>query len=352
MTAVVGLDVGTSAVRAAQLTRGRRGAYVLDRIGQVALPPGALRDGEIMEPDTIASAIGLLWQRFGFKSRKVALGIANQQAVVRQVDVPYLPEAELRQSLRLQAQDYIPIPIEQAVLDIHIVESVQLPDGQRISRVLLVAAQRSMVEGFIDVVRRVRLEPVGLDLNAFAMLRALADDPLLEGDRSELLADVGAAVTNLVIHRGGLPLFVRILPSGGSLITEMLMDRLGMTPDEAEAAKATIGIPADYLDTLSDDTARLIAEGAGRLVQDVRSSLDYYQGQEGSLPVGRAVLTGGVSLLPNFRERLAEGLGVPVELAHPIERLRVGKVGLGPEQLDRAEPFLAVAVGLARGFAA
>ncbi len=352
MTAIVGLDLGTSAVRAAQLNVGRRGPYTLDRIGQIPLPPGAMRYGEITEPDTIASAIAQLWQRFKFRSRKVALGLANQQAVVRQVDLPYLPEAELRRSLRLQAQEYIPIPIEQAVLDIHVIENLQLADGQRVSRVLLIAAQRSMVDSFLDVVRRAKLEPVGLDLNAFAMLRALGNDPLLAEGESELLLDVGAAVTNVVIHHGGLPLFVRILSSGGSLITELLVERLGMPVEEAEEAKATIGIPEDYLDALADDTARLIAEGANRLVQDIRSSLDYYQSQEAARSVGKAVLTGGASLLPNFRERLADSIGVPVELGHPIERMKVGNVGLGPDEVERAEPFLAVAVGLARGFAA
>jgi type IV pilus assembly protein PilM len=351
MTPVVGLDLGTSAVRAAQLTAGRRNAFTLDRIGQVPLPPGAIRDGEIADIDTVAQALRLLWQNFKFKSRKVALGLANQQVVVRQVDLPYLPEAELRQSLSFQAQDYIPIPLEQAILDVHILENLELEGGQRISRVLLVAAQQAMVGEFVAVARKANLEPVGLDLNPFAVLRALADDRLLAEREGELLIDVGAAVTNLVIHCGGAPRFVRILPVGGLAITDALMDSLGLSFEEAEQVKATIGIPDDYLVALTDDQARLIAEGASRLVEEIRGSVDYYTGQEEAVPVCRGVLTGGAGLLPNLRERLEDALGVKVDYGRPLERLRVGKVGLGREDLAQAEAFFTVAVGLAMGAA-
>jgi type IV pilus assembly protein PilM len=353
MATFVGLDLGTSAVRAVQLTTQRRDVPVLERIGQVPLPPGALSDGEITDPEAVASAIRLLWKTFNFKSRKVALGLANQQVVVRPVDLPYLPEAELRQSLALQVQDYVPIPIEQAVLDVHVVGNIETEDGQRITRVLLVAAQHAMVSAFVEVVRMAKLEPVGLDLNVFAVLRALADEhPLPVEEDSELLVDVGAAVTNLVVHQAGRPRFVRILPFGGSVITDGLMTGLGLSAEDAEDAKARIGISDDYLVALSDERARIISDGATRLVEEIRSSFDYFQAQEGSAPVRSAVLVGGASLLPNLPARLSEALGVPVELGRPVERLKVGKVGVPTEELARVEPFFAVAVGLARGVAA
>jgi len=352
MGTVIGLDLGTSAVRAAQLSAGKRGAPVLERIGQVPLPAGAITDGEIADPEAVAQAIRLLWQTFKFKSRKVALGLANQQVVVRPVDLPYLPEAELRQSLALQVQDYVPIPIEQAVLDVHIVANIESEDGQRMTRVLLVAAQHAMVSAFVDVVRKAKLEPVGIDLNVFADLRALAEESLPTDDASELLVDLGAAVTNLVVHSGGRPRFVRILPFGGSVITDALVGGLGLSVEEAEEAKATIGIPEDYLVGLSDERARAIREGATRLVEEIRSSFDYFQTQERTSQVRRAVLVGGASLLPNLPASLSEALGVPVDLGRPIERLRLGKIGLETDELARAEPFFSVAVGLARGAAA
>lgn len=352
MTSVVGLDLGTSAVRAAQVTTGRRRTSTLDKIGQVPLPPGAIRDGEVTDVECVVQALRLLWQTFKFKPRKVALGLANQQVVVRQVDLPYLPEPELRQSLSFQAQEYIPIPLEQAVLDVHILENLEREGGQRVSRVLLVAAQHSMVSAFVDVARKAKLEPVGLDLNPFAVVRALADDgPLTEGE-GELLIDLGAAVTNLVVHEAGKPRFVRILPAGGSAITDALVGTLGLSFEEAEHAKATIGISDDYLVTLTDDQARVISEAASRLVEEIRGSVDYYTGQEHAVALRRAVLAGGASQLPNLRERLVDALGMPVEFGRPVERLKVGKVGLASGDLSQAGPFFAVAIGLALGAAA
>lgn len=352
MASVIGLDIGTSAVRAAQVANGRRGSATLERIGQVALPVGAVHDGEIVDPGAVAAAISLLWRTFGFKGRRVALGLANQQVVVRQVDLPYMAEPELRRSIAFQAQEHIPIPVEHAVLDLQVIENLQLPDGARVSRIMLIAAQRSMVDAFISVVRRARLEPVGLDIHAFALLRALADVGVVDGGEGELLLDVGASTTNVVVHTGGMPRFVRILALGGSAITDSLMSSLHMTSDEAEETKAAVGIPTDHLLALEDERARIITERAGRFIDDIRSSVDYYYTQNNAVTIRHAVLTGGASQLPNLRERLAETLGIPVEYGRPIERLKLGKLPLERAELERAEPFLAVALGLAMGAAA
>src|SRR3954453_23378004 len=139
----VGLDIGTSGVRAAELSLGKNGA-TLERFGQVALPPGAVREGEVADPESVAEAIRHLWSSTKFTTKKVVLGVANQKVIVRQVDLPWMPEDELQQSLAFQVQDFIPIPVEQAVLDFHTVEEFS-NDGTRMRRVLLVAAARDMV---------------------------------------------------------------------------------------------------------------------------------------------------------------------------------------------------------------
>ncbi len=350
MTTAVGLDIGTSAVRAIQASSGRGGQPTVEKLGQVVLPPGAVRDGEIVEADVVAEALRTLWRTYGFKGKRVALGLANQQVVVRQVDLPYLPEEDLRKSLSFQAQDYIPIPIEQALLDLHVVENFEMEDGARISRVLLVAAQQGMVRGLIDVARQAKLEPASVDLDAFALLRALAAEGAL-GDvaEGELLIDVGASVSNLVVHQGGVPRFVRILLMGGGGITDALVGALGLEYDDAEQAKAEIGLTTDQFRVLEDDRARLITERASRFVDEIRGSVDYYVAQNDSVPVRRVQLVGGAGLLPNLRERLSEVLRIPVEHGHPFAHLRMGRVGLDEEQLAQAEPFFAVAAGLAIG---
>ena len=345
----IGLDIGSSAVRAVQVTAGGRGPATLDRLGQVLLPPGTVRDGEILESAAVVDALRTLWNRYGFKQRRVNLGIANQQVVVRQMDLPYLPDDELRQSLEFQAQDAIPIPIDEAILDFHTVEHFENEQGQRFSRILLVAAQRTMVGGLLDVVTAAKLEPASLDLDAFAMLRSLAPESLLEGRDGEMVIDIGASVTNIVVHDSGVPRFVRILLMGGASITDGMMSALGLSWDDAEDLKARTGLSDEYGIATEDEAGALITERAVRFVDEIRGSLDYYSAQTESVPVRRAIISGGASQLPGLRERLSETLRMPVERGHPMQELKIGNVGLASEQLIEAEPYLAVAIGLALG---
>jgi type IV pilus assembly protein PilM len=344
---IIGLDIGSSAVRAVQLTSGGRGPVILDRIGHVLLPVGAVRDGELQDADAVVDALRTLWSRYGFKQRKVRLGLANQQVVVRQIDLPYLPEAEMRQSLQFQVQDAIPIPVDQAILDYQTLEEYE-KDGQKFSRVLLVAAQRDMVNSYIDVARRAKLEVVDVDLDAFAVLRSLAPSSVLDGNEGELLLDVGAAITNIVVHEAGNPRFVRILLMGGNAITDSLMAAMGTDYDVAEEAKARTGV-ADEYSYDADEASRLIAARANRFIEEIRGSLDYYSAQQGAVPVRRVVLSGGAGQLPNLRQRLADTLRLPVDRGHPMQEIKIGKTGLGPTQLVEAEPYLPVAIGLALG---
>ena len=345
MATHIGLDIGTSAVRAVQVSMGRGGVTV-DRLGQVLLPHGAVRDGEIVDSDAVTEALRLLWSKYGFKGRKVSLGVANQQVVVRQVDLPYLPEEDLRASLPYQVADLIPIPIEQATLDCSILEHYENADGEPFSRVLVVAAQTDMVNGIIEAVRAAKLEPTLLDLEAFALLRALKPQDVV-GDRTgELLIGIGSSVTNIVVHEQGIPRFVRVLLMGGNPITEGIVASADVSYEEAEQVKAHTGL---VLDSNQNDTSRIIAERTGRLVDEIRGSLDYYTAQADSIPVQRVVVTGGGSLLSNLTDRLSEALRMPVDVGHAFSSLRIGKVGLDEQQLAEAEHYLAVAVGLAQG---
>ncbi len=345
---IIGLDIGSSAVRAVQLTSGGRGAVALERIGQVPLPFGAIADGEIADADAVVDALRTLWSRYGFKQRKVRLGLANQQVVVRQIDLPYLPAAEMRQSLQFQVQDAIPIPVDQAILDYQTLEEYENDKGEKFSRILLVAAQRDMVNSFIDAARRAKLDVVDVDLDAFAVLRSLAPSSVLGDNEGELLLDVGAAVTNIVVHEAGHPRFVRILLMGGNAITDSLMAALGTDYDTAEQTKASTGVSDEYSYD-ADEASRLIAARANRFIEEIRGSLDYYSAQQGAVPVRRVVLSGGAGQLPNLRQRLADTLRLPVDRGHPMQELKIGKTGLDNTQLVEAEPYLPVAIGLALG---
>ena len=153
MAAPIGLDIGSSAVRAAQVRVGR-GASALERFGQVPLPPGAVRGGEIVDTGIVADALRRLWKQARFKGRKVAIGLANQQVVVRRLDLPFMTEDELRTSLPLQIDGQIPIPVDEAVLDFQILSQVPAAEGVPPStRVLLVVAYRDLIAAYVEACR-------------------------------------------------------------------------------------------------------------------------------------------------------------------------------------------------------
>lgn len=337
----LGVDIGATAVRAVEL-RGTRDNLTLSRIGQVTLPPGAVREGEVADPELVTQALNTLRKEFGFKGRKAAIGIASQQVVVRQVELPQAPEEQLRESLAFQVQDYIPINVADAVLDFTVLEEGQDQQGNPVARILLVAAARAAVDNTLAVVRAAKFTPVMVDLDAFAVLRSIGWTQDVPAGEGEMLLDIGAEVTNIIVHGAGTPRFVRILLLGGGHITQGLTNALGISPEQAEAMKADpTGAP--------QQAVQVVTERLQRFVEEIRGSLDYFRTQSNGLSVRGLVLTGGGSLLPGLADRLSETLQLPVRYGEPLASLKIGRVGLDTEQLAAAAPYLPVAVGLALG---
>jgi type IV pilus assembly protein PilM len=347
MAAAIGLDIGSSAVRAVQLRQGRRGS-TLKHLGQVQLPMGAVRDGEIIEPDVVVAALLQLWDTFKIRGRKVAIGLANQQVVVRRIDLPYMTEAELRSSLPLQVDRLIPIPVDQAVLDFCLLGEREAEDGSRQVRILLVAAQREMIDQLLSVVRRARLQPVAIDLDAFAALRSLMTPDLFDELGAEILVDVGSTVTDLIVHHNGAPHFVRTVLFGGETITNALMAEFDIDHDAAELLKARV-VEGEGISEDEQDAADVIRGRIQRLIDEIRSSIDYCAAQRDIPQIERIVLTGGSSQLPQLPEQLAQGLNLNVMSGSPLRHVDHAQAAIAPDELTNAEPFLAVAVGLALG---
>jgi type IV pilus assembly protein PilM len=340
---VVGLDIGTTAVRAAEVSV-RRGQVVLERIGQAGLPEGAVVDGEVIDPAAVAVAIKDLWRRTRIGSRRVIIGVANQRVVVRLVDLPWMQPNELRSSLAFQAGEYLPIPVDQTELDYDVIGEHEAAGGQRLLRVLLAAAHKEMLAGHLQAVREAGLRPAGIDLNPIALLRSLGPVSGF-GDGAEALVDVGARITNMVVHDNGVLRFVRILLMGGEDVTSTLQRVLELSHDAAERAK----LAASGGDGVDPEAGDLVEQRLDVFVEEVRGSLDFYRSQQDATPLGRVVVSGGGSLLGPLVERLHAATGVPVERGRSLAGVRVGHLGLDAEQLAELEPTIAIPVGLALG---
>jgi type IV pilus assembly protein PilM len=341
----IGLDVGSTSVRAAELSVGGSKTSVV-RVAQVPVPPGAVENGEVKGPEALAEAIRELWRRGGFRSKQVVMGVGNQRVVVREVTLPALPEKELHQSLPFQVQELIPIPVDEAVLDFDVIEELE-QDGRKMLRLMIVAAHRAMVDQHLQAAEAARLEPIGVDLVPFAIVRSVAQYEGLGLDEDELggeaLVDVGADVTNICVHERGLPRFVRILPSGGSDVTKAVAQALDISEEEAEIFKR--GGPLRNGHT-PEEARRTLEQRVNALVDEIRSSLDFYRAQTPGAQISRVLVTGGGSKIPGFVEMIGNRMGTPTRRGHAFSKVDV-KVALSQADLVEAEPLLAVAVGLA-----
>jgi type IV pilus assembly protein PilM len=337
----IGLDIGSTAVRAVELV----GApLTIVRASQVALPPGAVESGEVRDPTAVAEALRTLWSEGGFKGREVWLGVGNQRVVVREIALPYLPEKELRSSLGFQVQEFIPMPVEDAVLDYDPIGEFEQED-RRMLRMLLVAAQRGMVDQVVQAVNAAKLAPMGLDLIPFALVRSVgASDTgldLNEGAVEEAIVDVGAHVTNIVVHARGATRFVRILPSGGRDVTMAIARSAGVEDEVAERLKRG----EDVEDAPAPQQARQAAlQRAAAFVDEVRSSLEFYTAQAKEARIGKVLVTGGGSRLEGLFDLMRQRIPVPVEPGAVFSRVAHQ---LAASDVAAAEPLLAVAVGLA-----
>jgi type IV pilus assembly protein PilM len=341
----VGLDIGTGAVRAARVSGGRR-APSLVAFGQVALPPGAVVDGEIRDPGQVSEAIAQLWKRAKMGPKRAAIGVANQRVVVRQLDLPFMDEKEFRESLSFQVADQVPMPVDEAELDFQVLEDYVTETQEHMMRVLLVAAATDMIETFVATTSGAGVEATAVDLIPFAVARAVSEAARGEVGvaGAEAVIDIGAGISNVIVHHGGEPRFVRILPFGGNAATSALSSELNISTEEAEALKLDLGIGGG-----SPEASRIVGAHVESLVSEIRGSLDYYLSQEDSQQLSSVIVTGGASLTPDLIPSLERALRAEIKRATPLANMNVSKSGLAAEQIDQVEAVCAAAVGLALG---
>jgi type IV pilus assembly protein PilM len=340
----IGLDVGSTAVRAAELAEGSPPTVV--RAAQVPLPAGAVENGEVREVEAVSEGLRELWTRGGFKSRKVWMGVGNQRVVVREIALPTMPEKELRQSLGFQVQEFIPMPVDEAVLDYHLIEELEV-DGRQMLRLLLVAAQKAMVDTLVTSATNAKLEPMGLDLVPFAMVRAVGATGAgmeLERTGGEAVVDVGAHVTNIVVHAAGETRFVRILPSGGRDITVAIAR--GLTVDDEVAERLKRGEMVEDSTATPEQALEVAMQRATQFVDEIRSSLEFYTAQTQGARIERVLISGGGSKLAGFIDIVRQRIPVTVEPGRVFSKVG-SQLSLSEDAQAEAEPVLATAVGLA-----
>lgn len=370
---LVGLDIGSTGVRAAEFVPGRRRS-TLRRFASVPLEPGVVRAGTVVDTEALTTALKELWSAGKFGTKDISLAVANSGVMVRQMALDWMPAKDFRQALRFQVQDALPMPVDDANLDYHLLDEVEEDEGgespRRMARILLVAAAREVVDPFVDAAGAAGLRTQSVDLLPFALVRARHSGGLDPEGETEAIVDIGADVVSVVVHAGGAPRYVRIIPGvGGDSVTQAVMHRYQWTWEDAERTKVFVGLPGHAQldesqraampvrdDGLDHPAQQVVGEAASDLVGEISTTLDFYRDSareaagsgEGPVEVSRVVLTGSGARLGGLRELIEERVGLPVEWYDPMTRVRAARSArLSPE--DRSA--LAVAAGLCAGVA-
>jgi type IV pilus assembly protein PilM len=330
--AIVGLDIEAGSIAATEVQTNGSARLTASAIGPLA--PGALHEGEVLDGDSLAEGLKALFAEHKL-SKQVRLGIGNQRVVVRTLRLPAIEDPkEMEAAVRFQAQEQMPMPLDQAVLEHQIVGGVAGEDGTTPQvDVVVVAARRDMIATFLEPLRRAGLEPMAVDLSAFAMIRALAgswegegsagadgEEPTRHLDGAVLYCNVGA-VTNLAVARGRACLFTRISHVGLEAFTARLASARGLAPETAMQWLEHVGLESPVEEIEGDpelvaESRRALEEGVSALIDELRLSLDYYGAQEGAVPAEQIVLCGPGSAIAGVAGRM-EGLGLPISVARP-----------------------------------
>jgi type IV pilus assembly protein PilM len=332
-TSIVGLDIEAGSVAAAEVTV--NGSAEVSAAAIEPLAAGAFHEGEVADAEALAEALNALFSKNKI-SKRVRLGLGNQGVVVRTMRFPAIEDPkELAAAVRFKAQDEMPMPLDQAVLDHQVVGGVAAEEGAAPQiDVVVVAARRDTISSFLQPMRRAGLEPVGVDLSAFGMIRALAgaggpaagagdgDPGATPKPPSAILYCSVGDITNLAVARGRAYLFTRVSHAGIEPIATRLAAGRGLSHEHAEQWLSYVGLEAS-VEHLDGDTGVLaeareaLEAGVTALIDELRLSLDYYRAQEGAVAVESVFLCGPGGAIPGLAARMEVGLGLPISSALP-----------------------------------
>ena len=359
----VGLDIGTDFIRAAQV-KSTSGGLVVTNYAWVPMPFGAVVEGEIVDPEAVSGALRELWKRHGFRVGDVAIGISSQKVVVRLIDLQFMEHDELVKAIQYQAQDYIPYPVEQAILDFQVIGDYMTPADEHMTELLLVAAPREIVTSAVQAVEGAKLRLAQVDVTAFALVRALLgtnpswfNEEVANADEALGIVHVSSGLTNIAVVERGIPRFTRVSSMAGNQFTQAVANVLNLTFDEAEELKARAGLPSIDLATEAPTTPEspdiqtaqeALEREANKFIAEVRRSLDYYLTQATQVrAIKRIYLTGTGSQLTNLASYLEKGLQTEVVIGDPLSH--VSAAGSVEQAILADRMGCGPAIGLALG---
>jgi len=334
---IVGVDIGSSAVKLVQL-RELKGGYQLQNVGILPLPAEAIVDNTLMDSSSIVETVKQLLASLQVKAKEAVCSISGNAVIIRKISLPVMPAEELEDQIHWEAEQYIPFDINDVNVDFQILS----PDEQDLSKmnVLLVASKKDIINDYQAVFAEAGLKLVVVDVDSFAVQNAYEANYGAE-DEVVALVNLGASIMNLNIVRGGVSLFTRDVQMGGGLYTEEIQKQFGLSSEQAELKKLTA--------ESSDDprVAEILSRVNETIALEMRRSLDFYNSTAGEDRIAKVLLAGGGSKTSGLVDAVQQKLALPVEILNPFLRVAVSEKEFDAEYLQEIGPLMTVAVGLA-----
>jgi type IV pilus assembly protein PilM len=344
---LVGLKIGASQIAAARVAN--NGTPHLVEVVREPLEPGVVVSGEIRDGDALGVALQAFFERHKLPKKGVRLGISNNRIGVRVFEIEGVTDAQqLENAIRFRAEEVLPIPLDQAVLDYVVMDEGEREDGVAVRRIILVVAYREVVDRYLQACRAAGLDVVGIDLEAFALLRSLAAPRDPDSASGALVAvAVGHDRTTIAVSSGRFCEFTRVLDWGGWSLNVAIARALDRAPSEVEAIKRQLSFAEETaVDGLSSEQVAKTRDGVQRelasFARELVASLHFYQAQPGALGIGEIVMTGGTAHMSGLPDALGRLIGAPVLLGDPFARVAFES----PADADAAPGSFTVAIGL------
>jgi type IV pilus assembly protein PilM len=339
---LVGLDIGSSAVKAVELKAAGKG-YKVTAFGAESVPPDSIVDGAIIDGAAVADAIRRVFEGNKIQTKDVAASLSGNAVIVKKITLPVMTEAELAESIYWEAEQYIPFDIQDVNLDYQILDPGDAANGKATMDVLLVAAKKEKIADYTGVIAQAGRTAVVVDVDAFALQNAFEVNYGIEPGRVVVLLNAGASATNINILQGDQSVFTRDISIGGNAYTEALQKELNLPFEQADQLKR--GEPVDGV--TFEDARPVLRAVTENVMLEIQKTFDFFKATAASDRIDRIVVSGGASRAEGFLEMLTERFEAPVELFDPFKdvgfdgrRFQVGAV-------DAIAPTAAVAVGLA-----
>ena len=339
---LVGLDIGSSAIKVAQLKESK-GRYFLQKFGVKPLEPEVIVGGTVMDEGRVISAIQELFGETNVKNKYVAISISGHAVIIKKISLPPMPDEELEGQVKLAAEQYIPFDINEVNIDFHVLPPDPSGDGQGDMSVILVAAKKDKINELTELVKTAGLIPMVMDVDAFAIENMHGINYPLAQEETTALVNLGASVMNVNITRAGFSLFTRDIPLGGNRYTEAIQREMGLSFEEAEESKKKDGggesggmSVGNVLDSVNAEVASEIAR-----------TVDYFKTSGANADLNRVLVCGGVAKAKGLIQQLSDRMQVPVEMADPFAEIDTTGCDMDPDLLAELAPSAAVGVGLA-----